>query len=120
MILTNKEILQLLSSIYSIKQKQIEQPIIVSFLLTKIMKQLNPLYKTILETQQELLDKYGSFNEEKILYIPPENINIFNSELNNLYKISNTIQDLPKIKLNDLNGSLTLEEMEGLYPILEE
>lgn len=120
MVLTNKEILQLLSSIYSIKQKQIEQPIIISFSLTKIMKQLDSLYKTILETQQELFNKYGSFNEDKTLYISPENIDIFNSELNNLYNISNTIQDLPKIKLNDLNGSLTLEEMEGLYPILEE
>lgn len=120
MVLTNKEILQLLSSIYSIRQKQIEQPIIISFSLTKIMKQLNSLYKTILETQQELFDKYGSFNEEKILYIPSKNIDTFNSELNDLYNISNNIQDLPKIKINDLNGSLTLEEMEGLYPILEE
>jgi len=109
-VLKNYEIL---NNIEWLKQfMQYELPVKVGWNLTKNMKKFESAWKSFVEFESELVNKYALKDETgKIKYddngqpkFAPVNKDKFNKEHNDLYMCENTL-DILKIKYSDLEES---------------
>lgn len=120
MILKNKQIIQIFESIYKIKQSNNKIPIKISFILTKNYKMLEELYKLIIEHRKNIYLEYGVEQDNNII-IKTDKIQDYIKTIEDFLNIDNEV-NISKLKLSDFDDSfkITLEEMEGLYEIIDE
>lgn len=121
--MTNQEILDMHKGLSTLKyQDDLQFPVKVAFAITRNLKTLTPIVEDIMATRTEIGRKYGVMSEDQPGYfvIKPENMAVADKELKDLASMSCDI-GLYKIKLEDIEGmSLSIQDMENLYPLLEE
>ena len=119
--MTNKDILSCFEGLQKLRQATDRRlPARTSFAIVRNIKTLQPIVDDFRESYQELLDKYGEPIENDQYQIKPENVTIFNDELNNLYNLDIDL-DIVKIKFSDIeNLDFSLEETEALYFMMED
>lgn len=123
MKLNNQEIynltLNFCNEFDSVKQQNF--PAKISFYIQKNRNKLVEAYNEIEQIRQDILNKYGSYDEKTGSYYFEKNIiDIVNKELKDLISIEQNI-NISMIKLSDLEGlEFTLEQMEALMFMIEE
>ncbi len=120
----NREIMNFVENINKMREKEgISFPAKVAFAITRNMKKLLPIAEDCIQTRQEVIKKYGTPVEDKpdTYSISEENAEKVNKELDNLFNFEIYDIELNKIKLSDMeNVSLTIEQMDALYPMIDE
>lgn len=116
MILTNIEIINLTEGLINLKQDNSNiLSIKVGFHIIKNIKILTPIYESIIEMRNDIIQKYANNN-----YIEEKNLDIANAELLELANLKNEIE-LNKISLNDIAElKITLELLDKISCIIDE
>lgn len=118
MILNNSQIYSLFEILFQIKQTENKLPIKVGFNIIRNIQILEPIYNAIADSRKEILLTYGVLNTEGHVTIPQDKVEEVNQLLLDLSNIENDIS-LMKLNLSDLEYlSLTLDDIEKLYPII--
>lgn len=117
--MTNREIVQLYEGIVEIYQLGLELDIKTNYTLARIKVQIEPYYKAIMMTRQDLFKQYD--NSE-------DNSGIFNNE--NMKKLSEEFEKLmgievelilPQVELVKLNSpKMRIDLVERLLPIIKD
>lgn len=116
--LSNADIIVLYETLQKNYQKELS--ITAGFFIAKNIKILQPIYEVIIESRNQIYEKFGTLQIDGTIRIPSDKIQEANEQLKQLSEINNSL-DLNKVKLSTLqNASWTLEEIVNLYPILEE
>lgn len=96
-------------------------PIRINFYLQQNVNTLMTASREIEQAKMSIAAQYGKLNESQTGYdIPPENVEIANRELNDLFNLE---QDLPIhiFKLSDFDGiELTYQQMSAIMFMIEE
>lgn len=118
----NKEIIELHEGLLTLKNnKEIRLPASTTYAIVFNLKIIAPIVETITETSQKLLQTYGepSTEEPGSYFIPPKNREKFIEELEQIDDMEVDV-GIKKIKWEDIKGtSLTVEEMGGLFFMIE-
>lgn len=115
MILTNIEIINLTEGLTALKQIDSNVPIKVGFNIIKNIKILTPVYESIIEMRNSVVQKYAVNNS-----ISEENLEIVNAELLELGNLKNEI-DLNMVNLNDIaNLFIPLDLLDKISSIIIE
>lgn len=119
MILTNNQIYNLYDVLLFLKQNNKSHiSIATGYSILRNLQILEPIYNLIAESRTQILLTHGSLNNDNSITIPKEFIEQTNVELYKLGTIENEIE-LIKLNLSDLYTlSLSLDEIEKLYPII--
>jgi len=116
MTLKNKDIISLYENLQKVGSKIL--PVKTSFALVKNMKVLEPTYNAIIETRDSIYKTHGELQSDGTILIPTELVPVANKDLTELSEIS-VLVDLEAIPLSSLEGSSwTLDEISGIYPII--
>lgn len=96
-------------------------PVKINFYLQKNKKTLLDLSQDIEQSRMEIAQNYGTINEEGTAYnIPEENINIVNTEIQDLFNIE---QEVPiyKVSIDSFSDDLTLTtaQMEAMMFMID-
>ena len=108
--LSNADIIVLYETLQKNYQKELS--ITAGFFIAKNIKILQPIYEVIIESRNQIYEKFGTLQIDGTIRIPSDKIQEANEQLKQLSEINNSLD------LN--NASWTLEEIVNLYPILEE
>lgn len=95
-------------------------PIKLSFKIHKNKELLTDLAMDIEKSVMALYDRYGIQKEDGVL-IPPENVEHFRQEYNDLMEIEQTVNILT-VKIDELSDSIEIsnQEMEAILFMIEE
>lgn len=122
MKLTNAEITTLYEGLWELRKRiQIALPIQVGFAIIQDMKILQPIYETVIEMRNHIYFEHKESTDEdtQMVRIKVEDVDIVNKKLKELGDIPNEL-DLRRIPLPQLLSlSLTLDDIDILYPIIE-
>lgn len=119
----NRELIQIYDNLYKLSERnEVRFPAKVSFCITRNIKMLMPIAEAFELARITILQDYGIEAEDKpgFYKIKPDKAEIAMKELQDL---ENTEVDLTlqKIKLQDIeNLDLSIQDMDALYPMLEE
>lgn len=115
MILTNMEIINLTEGLVTLKQIDSNISVKVGFNIIKNIKILTPIYDSIIEMRNSIVQKYAVNNS-----ISEENLEIVNAELLELGNLKNEI-NLNMINLDDIADlSITLDLLDKISNIINE
>lgn len=116
MILTNVEIINLTEGLINLKQDNSNVlSIKVGFNIIKNIKILTPIYESVVEMRNDIVQKYANNN-----HIEEKNLDIANAELLELANLKNEIE-LNKIALNDIAElKITLELLDKISCIIDD
>ena len=94
-------------------------PIKIAYKLSKLVKRLNEEYVIYSKNKNNLFEKYGTKEKEKIT-VKPENMKQFKKDLEELLEIE-VKMNIDKIKLSDLNTiKISTIDMTNLDILIEE
>lgn len=117
----NNEIYSLAFEIGKLNISDIKMPVRIGFFLQKNIRIITDAAAEIEQAKMSIAAQYGKLNESQTGYdIPPENVEIANCELNDLFNLE---QDLPIhiFKLSDFDGiELTYQQMSAIMFMIEE
>lgn len=117
--MTNKEIIDLYEGLAELYDVKVNLNIKTKYLLAKIKVQIEPLYKAIMVTRQDLIKKYGT-EENESLIIKNTVLPQFSIELDELMNIESDI-NVPRINLDELNDQrIGINLIEKLLPIIND
>ena len=123
MKLTNNEIYtyaKMVAEAFSDGEQKL--PIKISFYLQKNKNELIQLAQDIEQSKFEIAKNYGTLNEEGTQYIiPPENVEVVQQELDDLFDLEQDVQ-IYTININNLSDDLTITtaQMEAMMFMIEE
>lgn len=117
--MTNEQIVDLYEGLSEISQnKELKFNASLSFALAKNRNLLKPIYDSIMEARQKLIEKYGEQNEEG-WFIPNERIDSFKHEFEALM-FTNTYVTTEDIVIEAFQDErIGTELMEKLLPIIK-
>lgn len=116
MILTNIEIINLTEGLVTFKQDNSNiLPIKIGFNIIKNIKILTPIYESIIEMRNDIIQKYANND-----LIEENKLDIINAELLELGNLKNEI-DINKISLNDISEvKISLDLLDKISIIIDE
>lgn len=121
--MTNNEILNFYEGLSKVaNNKELRFPVKTSYAMLRNIRALAPIVEDIQTTRDSILKTYGEPVEDKPGYysIPKENREVAQKELSSLNSVEQDVAIL-KIALSDLdNIELSVEELNGLYEMLED
>lgn len=118
MKLKAKDIYVLYETLNKLKDKKL--PVTTGFNIVRNIKALAPEYESIIEMRDSIVRSYGEDNGSGQVSIPQEKIAEANAELNKILEVDVEVSITP-IKLSQLESlTLSIEDLENLYPIIEE
>lgn len=114
--MTNREIIQIYEGIVEIYTLGLQLDIETNYTLVRIKVLLEPYYKAIILTRQDLMKQYKNPNDETFTSVNMQNLA---KEFDQLMDIKVDL-DLPKIELIKLNDpKLRIDLLEKLLPIIK-
>ena len=122
--MTNNEIYQIFNNLMEqFNNGEQKFPVKINFYLQKNKNTLMGFAQEIETARLEIINNYGNPSEDNPgqYIIPPENIEIAQQELNELFALEQDVQ-LYKIKIDDFPAdmSLTASQMEALLFMIED
>lgn len=122
MVLHNHEVLQYTDILIQLlKQPNLYIPAKANFYIQRNVQQLCSIAQNIEEVRQNIIKKYGQpIEDAEKYYIPKENIEEANTELNELLEATQELS-ISKFLIDDLkNVELTPQQMQALMFMIEE
>ena len=122
--MTNQEIMELYYGLDNIfKKDDLRFPAKVSFALLRDWRLIDPIIQDLERARFDILSAHGALQEQdgNQVFIPNDlaSAQIIEKELDDLFSVENNI-DLYKIPISDIeNMELSMQELDGLYPILD-
>lgn len=117
--MTNKEIFNLYEVLVEISQdKDIKFNIQTTYSLAYNQHALEPFYKSILDVRNAVLKKYAQDADNKKI-IPKDRLEEFQQEWDGFME-TNVDIPLKRIKLNAFEGTMSVNLMSRLFPIIEQ
>ena len=120
--MTNKEIIQNYNNLSILRGHDISFPARVSFIITQNIRKLQPIFEDYENAKMIIARKYGypAPGQPGTYNIPEERIEDAQKEIDELNDVDHDIKFL-KIKLENIESlQLSIQDMEALYPMLEE
>lgn len=119
--LTNEEIYFINGQLMKVFEESRQYlPAKVSFYIQKNKTKIFDLASEIETARVQIIQRFGEQAEEGKYFIPQENIEFAQKELNDLLSIDQTVEIYP-ISINDIeNLNFTLPQMEALMFMIEE
>lgn len=113
-----KEVFVLYETLIKLKDKKL--PVVTGFTIVRNIKALAPECESIVEMRNSIIRSYGEDKGDGQFTIPQDKISQVNIELNKILELEIDIMITP-LKLQDLETlTLSIEDIENLYPIIEE
>lgn len=118
----NSEVISLYEGLNKIRDSKKTFPVKVGFAIARNLNKILPTIDDYEKTRLDILKANCESSEDgKTFYADtPEKTEYVNVELLNLLEVDNCDIKLHKISLSDIeNISLSIEEIEALYPMIE-
>lgn len=113
-----KDIFVLYETLMKIKDSKV--PVTTGFAIVRNIKALAPEYESIMEMRNSIIRSYGEDLGNGQISVPDDKLAAANAELNKVLDTEVEV-NLTKLKLSQLeNLELSIEDIEKLYPIIEE
>lgn len=119
--MTNEELLRLYETLNRItNNKEMTFDIKLGYYFAKNKAAIRDEAILLYNTRQELMLKYGELQENGDIIIKKDLVDVVQAKLDEIMKIETNVQVTP-ILITDFDKlQLSLEDIEGLMPILEE
>lgn len=120
--MTNKEIIQIYNNLSILREHNIQFPAKISFIITQNIRKIQSIFEDCEIEKMNIGRQHGTPTPGKwgTYDIPDESMEKVQQELDDLLNLEHDIQFL-KIKLKDIEHlQLSIQDMEALYPMLEE
>ena len=119
--MTNEELLRLYETLNRItNNREMTFDIKLGYYFAKNKAAIRDEAILLYNTRQELMLKYGELQENGDIIIKKDLVDVVQAKLDEIMKIETNVQVTP-ILITDFDKlQLTLEDIEGLMPILEE
>ena len=120
--MNNLEIFSLYDTLVTLSTKDdIKLPVKIGYICLKNKNLLEPYYKAINESRQQIIQEYIAEDEEGNLRVPEDKINEANQKLQEILDMEEENEIiLQKINISDISDPLPMDIINGLMPILEE
>jgi len=94
-------------------------PIVLSFRLGKLVNVVDPILKVYSMARNKLIREIGTKDDKGLYSVPPDRMEEFNEELENLLKEDIAIGEVPQVTLKDLGDiKMNSQDMAALTPWL--
>lgn len=121
MKLTNNKIYFCAQELNTFNIQKIKMPVRIGFFLQKNIQTIISAAKEIEQARVDIAREYGELNENGTSYtIPPENKDIVNQELNDLFNLEQDL-NIHIFKLDDFDGiELEFQQLSAIILMIEE